>query len=209
MLSALPTSHLYVLALPKGVLKPIDKFRKHCLWRGVDINSEKAPKAAWETVCATKEEGGLGVINLRKHKEALLLKNLDKFFNTKDIPWVSLEWEKHYSNGKLPNHIKKGSFWWRDILKLLDCYKSFSIVQVQNGQSCLLWLDKWNQQPLSAEFIELFSFARNRSITVSKFYSQQPLHDLFSLPLSIEAFQQLQTLQSIRDELLLTDQQDV
>jgi hypothetical protein len=28
----------------------------------------------------------VGVIDLKKHNEALLLKNLDKFFNKKDIP---------------------------------------------------------------------------------------------------------------------------
>ena len=72
---------------------------------------KKPPKAAWEMVCIPKEEGGLGVIDLQKQNEALLLKNLDKFFNQKDIPQVSLVWEKHYSNGKLPNHTKKGSFW--------------------------------------------------------------------------------------------------
>lgn len=104
---------------------------------------KKPPKAAWEMVCATKEEGGLGVIDLKRHNEALLLKNLDKFYNKKDIPWVSLVWEKHYSNGKLPNHVKKGSFSWRDILKLLGSYKSFSVAQVQNGQTCMFWSDKW------------------------------------------------------------------
>lgn len=67
VLIALPTSHLSALALPKGVLKQIVKFRKHCLWRGANINSKKAPKAAWEMVCAPKEEGGLGVIDLKKH----------------------------------------------------------------------------------------------------------------------------------------------
>lgn len=58
VLTALPTFHLSALALPKGVLKQIDKFRKHCLWRGADINLRKAPKAAWEMVCIPKEEGG-------------------------------------------------------------------------------------------------------------------------------------------------------
>lgn len=99
-------------------------------------------------VCLPKEEGGLGVIDLGKHNEALLLKNLDTFFNHRDIPWVYLIWEKHYSNGKLPSKTKKGSFWWRDILKLLDCFKSFTMVQVQNGNSCFLWLDTWIHQPL-------------------------------------------------------------
>ena len=62
-------------------------------------------------VCIPKDEGGLGVINIKKHNEALMFKNKDKFFNKKNIPWVSLVWEKQYSNGKLPSHIKNGSFW--------------------------------------------------------------------------------------------------
>ena len=69
------------LSLQKGVIKQIDKFRKHCLWRGADTNSKKPPKAAWEMVCIPKEDGGLGVIDQEKQNEALLMKNLDKFFN--------------------------------------------------------------------------------------------------------------------------------
>jgi hypothetical protein len=36
-------------------------------------------------VCQSKKEGGLGVLNLRTQNEALFLKNMDKFFNKKDI----------------------------------------------------------------------------------------------------------------------------
>jgi hypothetical protein len=73
------------LELPKTVIKQIDKLRKHCLWRGADINAKKNPKATWEMVCKPKE-GGLGVIDIKKQNEALLMKNLDKFFNKHDIP---------------------------------------------------------------------------------------------------------------------------
>jgi hypothetical protein len=38
------------------------------------------------------------------------MKNLDKFFNHKDTPWVSLIWEKYYSNGKLPSNTRNGLF---------------------------------------------------------------------------------------------------
>jgi hypothetical protein len=65
-------------------------FYLNCLWRGSNINGRGAPKAAWEMVCKTKEEGGRGVINLQLQNQALLMKNLDKFFNKKDIPWVHL-----------------------------------------------------------------------------------------------------------------------
>lgn len=42
-----------------------------------------------------KEEEGLGVLNLRTQNEALLLKNLHKFSNREDIPWVHLIWQKN------------------------------------------------------------------------------------------------------------------
>lgn len=44
-------------------------------------------------VCLTKNKGGLGVLDLKRHNEALVLKNLDKFFNKQDIPWFSIVWE--------------------------------------------------------------------------------------------------------------------
>jgi len=160
VLTALPTFHMCALALPKGVIKQIDKARRHCLWRGSDINSKKPPKAAWELVCRRKEEGGLGVLDLKRQNEALLMKNLDKFYNKKDIPWVTLVWEKHYHSGKLPNHTVKGSFWWRDILKLVEEYKKIACVQVMDGLSCFLWSDKWNNDPFLVQMPELYSFAK-------------------------------------------------
>jgi hypothetical protein len=43
--SALPTFFMCSLALTEDVIKQIDKYRKHCLWRGSDINAKKPPKA--------------------------------------------------------------------------------------------------------------------------------------------------------------------
>jgi hypothetical protein len=37
-------------------------------------------------ICVPKEEGGLGVINIEIQNQSLLMKNLDKFFNRKNIP---------------------------------------------------------------------------------------------------------------------------
>jgi hypothetical protein len=38
--SAIPTLHLCTFKLHKKIIKQIDKYRKHCLWR-VDINARK------------------------------------------------------------------------------------------------------------------------------------------------------------------------
>jgi hypothetical protein len=55
---------IFALSSYKTVIKQIDKFKKHCLWRGADLNAKTPPKAAWDLVCLPKKEGGLGFIRL-------------------------------------------------------------------------------------------------------------------------------------------------
>jgi hypothetical protein len=196
VLTALPTFAMCTFQLPKTIIKHIDKYRKHCLWRGSDVNNKKPPKAAWQMVTLPKDEGGLGVLNLSVHNESLLLKHLHKFYNKANIPWVQLVWEKYYDGDKLPSQSFsfRGSFWWRDNLKLLPSFKDMARVSIQDGKSCLLWHDIWNDVPCSEAFPELFSFVRNQN---SSFYwaaNTQDFYDLFHLPLSPEAFAQYQIL---------------
>jgi hypothetical protein len=58
-------------------------------------------------VTKPKIKGELGVIILRLQNEALLLKNLHKFFNKVDLSWVQLLWSQYYSNGKVPGNVRK------------------------------------------------------------------------------------------------------
>ncbi|KAL6596863.1 hypothetical protein ACP70R_046997 [Stipagrostis hirtigluma subsp. patula] len=139
VLSALPTYYMCTLKLPPTVIKQIDKYRKHCLWKGADLNAKKPPLAAWKLVCRPKKEGGLGVIKLAAHNDALLLKNLHKFYNKADIPWVHLIWNRYYVNGRLPDQRKIGSFWWRAIVKLSDMYKGLAVANVGDGSTIYLW----------------------------------------------------------------------
>jgi hypothetical protein len=41
-------------------------------------------------VCRPKKHGGLGIINLELQNEALLLKQVHKFYCNENIPWVKL-----------------------------------------------------------------------------------------------------------------------
>ena len=52
--------------------------------------AKRLPKLPGQWSVYPKTEGGLGVINLKTHNETLLLKNLHKFFNKVDTPWVHL-----------------------------------------------------------------------------------------------------------------------
>jgi hypothetical protein len=154
VLTALPTFAMSSFLLPKTVIKQIDKCRKHCLCKGSDISSKKPSKAAWPLVCLPKPEGGLGVLNLSVQNESLLLKHLHKFYNRAPIPWVQLVWTRYYSRNKLPvtGVTFRGSFWWRDILKLTDQFKGIAMVSVRDGKSCFLWHDLWDGRICSQAF---------------------------------------------------------
>jgi hypothetical protein len=108
-LSSLLTFYMCAIKVPVSILNQIDKYRWHCLWRG-DINGNKAPLTSWKLVTRPKRKGGLGAIRLRFQNEALLMKNLHKFYSNADLPWVKLIWRKCYNKGKLPGQVMKGSF---------------------------------------------------------------------------------------------------
>jgi hypothetical protein len=196
------------IKLHKGVIKQLDKYRKHCLWRGSDLNSKKPSKAAWPMVCLPKKQGGLGVLDLSLHNDAMLLKFMHKFFNKIDIPWVQLIWENYYANGKLPGQNKRGSFWWRDIVKLLDKFKRMAFVSVGDGSTILFWEDSWNGGSLAQNFRELFSFAKNKGITYQRTVNNSDLIHHFNLPLSTQAHQQLMQVQQIILSRPLTSETD-
>ena len=66
-----------------------DKTEEVYLWKGSDINSRKPPKAACPLVqwfAINKKKEVWGVLNLTTQYEAVLLKNLHKFFNRADLP---------------------------------------------------------------------------------------------------------------------------
>ena len=88
-------------------------------------------------VCRPKTSGGLGVLNLRAQGEALLLKYLHKFYNKWDTPWVQLIWDTYYID-QIPHASDPcGSFWWRDVIKLIPTYRGISKVTVGNGENVL------------------------------------------------------------------------
>jgi len=95
------------LSLPITVIDTIDRARKDALWRGNDVNAKRKPLIAWKKVTTPKENGGLGVIDLKVQNQALLMKFLHKFFNKEDIPWVLLIWHTYYNNDRIPHATRE------------------------------------------------------------------------------------------------------
>lgn len=124
------------------MVQQIEKYFRHCLWRGSDIKNRKPPLAGW---ALPKSQGGLGIKKIVVQNDALLMKQLHKFYNHADVPWVHLVWDNYYTNS-LPGQRKRGSFWWRDILKLLGQFKGIALPIPQNRRTISLWDDLWAGQ---------------------------------------------------------------
>ena len=169
-ISSLPTYVMRTLRIPITVIDAIDRARKDALWRGNDTNAKRKPLIAWEKVTTPKENGGLGVIDLKVQNQAPLMKFLHKFFNKKDIPWVLLIWETYFNNGRAPQATtEKGLFWWKDIFRLIDHYRGIASPRIGDGSTFMLWNDVWNGHFLKNEYPRLFSFAKNQNITLASF----------------------------------------
>jgi hypothetical protein len=100
-------------------------------------------------------------------------------------------------SGVTPGQQMKGSFWWKDVVKLIPQFKGMASAVVRDGSSVLLWQDKWNGHTLQQDFPELFSFARKTNVTVKAILHNNQLECNFHLPLSLEAHQQFLIFESL------------
>ena len=198
VLSSLPIHFLLTLKIPKSILKLFDRSRRHGLWAKEEDSSSVHSLAAWSLVCRPKKYGGLGIINLELQNKALLLKHLHKFFNKENIPWVKLIWSLY--DPEVPPHAQssRGSFWWRDIFKLVDVYRSITRTNVGSGRTTLFWKDLWHGSELLADkFDRLFSFAADEDVSVTAMANAAAPLDHFYLPLSEQAYSELEQVQEV------------
>jgi len=68
--------------------------------------------------------------------------------------------------------------------------------------------DNWANHILAVQAPELFSFAKNKMISVQKAFNHDDFSDLFQLPLSQAAFLQLHGIQQLIDDRPLSDNND-
>jgi hypothetical protein len=135
------------------------------------------------------------------------LKNLHKFYNRLDIPWVNLVWSSYYAQDHLPGNHLEGSFWWKAHLKLLDKYKGISICHIGDGKSVLFWKDLWDSECPMHKYPHLLTFAKNTELSVHQVMETEFLEDLFHLPLSQQAFSEFESLEVLSESTISTIQQ--
>lgn len=198
--SALPTFFMCTLALPQGVIDQIDKYLRNFFWRKFGMEDRGSALIAWSKVCKPKKQEGLGILDIGTHNKALLMKNIFKFLNKEEIPWIKLIWEKYYSLN-MPLGKMEGYSWWRAHLALWPEFKQASTCKVSSGTSTLFWKDNWAGEPIQNKFPELHSFAIDDSISMHNFHLPQDLTVHFHLPMSTIAYEQYNLLLEILPQI--------
>jgi hypothetical protein len=82
----------------------------------------------------------------------------------------------------------------------MNSYKGMASVTIVDGYTSFFWSDIWDGRLLSSQFPELFSFAKDKHISVQSFISLSAMEasdELFHLPLSTQVYLQFQQLNSI------------
>jgi hypothetical protein len=168
LLTSIATFTMCSIQLNPKILEHIEKIRRHCLWvKKLDDGEEKCCSlASWQMVSRQKKKGGLGILNLKLQNEALLLKYLHKFYNKIDTPWVHLLWNTYYQ-GKIPHAMDPvGSFWWKDICKLMPVFRGFAASSVNDGAMTPFWKDSWLDGTSQETYPRAFSYSSSEDVSV-------------------------------------------
>ena len=101
--------------MPVQIRKHIDKLRRRFLWYGGSSVRKKISLVSWSVVCASKSQGGLGLLNLHTINVALLAKWWYRYNDPAAVGmWKYIILAKYGSQG----YSYRMSAFWRNVLKL-------------------------------------------------------------------------------------------
>lgn len=103
---------------------------------------------AWIDICCTKNEGGLGIRNLREVNRVYGLKLIWRMLVGESLwcKWIRANLLKWRSFWEVNVHMQSGSWMWHKMLKLRSVAKSFYEIVVGNGSCTSFWFDNWSEK---------------------------------------------------------------
>jgi hypothetical protein len=89
------------------------------------------------------------------------------------------------SHGKMQTKAHFGG----RIVYFMMIYKEHTSINISSGNTCLLWSGNWKDSIREGDLPHLFSFAKNKHITVLEAWNKnnEELYDLFNRPLLVTA----------------------
>ena len=170
VLSNMPTL-LSLFRLPKKIKLRLDKIQRDFLWGG-GSSERKIHLIKWDSVCQSKERGGLGIRNLSNFNRALLGKWCWRFTMEDNSMWrsvINLKYDLEVRGWFPP--IPKGCHGvglWKEISKEGLILRHHCSVKIGDGSKARFWEDWWcGEAPLCSSFPVLYRMASSKGARVA------------------------------------------
>ena len=129
----------------------------------------------WDSVCQSKEKGGLGIRNLTNFNRALLGKWCWRFSTEDNSMWRGVIILKYgLEEGGCFPPIPKGFHGvglWKEICKEALFIKNHCLVKIGDGSKARFWEDWWcGEAPLCYSFPSLYRLANSKGAKVAKIW---------------------------------------
>ncbi|CAL0303504.1 unnamed protein product [Lupinus luteus] len=156
VLCSLPIYYFSFFKASASVIKALERIQRRFLW-GRGEESKGIHWVKWETVCRSREDGGLGIKNLKLFNLSLLGKWRWRLLSDSGSMWVRVL-RSRYGYGRRMlvgtgegDWFRKGSVWWRDIGSLnprvsrcsVECFCEGVRRRVGCGDFISFWSDSW------------------------------------------------------------------
>ena len=150
VLSFIPLFYLSLFKMPVGVANEIVSIQRNFLW-GWGSDGRKVAWASWKKVCEAREDGGLGVLDLRIFNSALLGKWIWRLGLDKGGFWKEVLVSKYggWRNLRAGRGGSSEFLWWKDLREVWSlegwCQNFEDAVawKVGNGKEVMFWEDNW------------------------------------------------------------------
>lgn len=119
----------------------------------------------------------MGVKNLKKQNQSLLMKWLWRYTNEEHSLWRRVITDKYGEEGpwktKAVNNVYGVSVW-KTIRNLWQIFSNKINHRVGNGQKIFFWQDNWmGQQPLKTMYPDIFIINQQQKATINEVWSVQ------------------------------------
>lgn len=142
----------------------------NCLWDDYEGHG-KIHLAIWQMVSMKKENGGLGVPELKNLNLSLLGYRVKRFITDKGKLWHSIMKQKYVRNVPsifcLPH--SQSSIFWKGVMCAAKAVKFGYRWKVGDGTKIRFWEDSWfGNAPLVVQFWDLFCICNQTGVTLAR-----------------------------------------
>ncbi|XP_077228456.1 uncharacterized protein LOC143861414 [Tasmannia lanceolata] len=163
--SVLNSLHLYwsaAFTLPQSTMDEIERIFRTFLWSGSDLRKCYHP-ISWETVCLTKEEGGIGIRRLQDLNKASKMKLFWNIAAGKKSLWADWVRKKYIRSRNLwlMKNPSRPSWGFRGIIQARSLLEPFVCYSIGKGTGIDFWNQPWHPDGIIRNKTSIVALSNN------------------------------------------------